>query len=476
MKHLKFNLLLLCAVVATLFSCEKYNVDEFFNKEANSVLNIKTRASAAGETTESKISYPINIYIFYENSCVETTSIESGNSSISLKLPEGNYEVYAIAGADAENYNLPTKDNATKEYLISLKADKTHGDLMTAKNNITLAYGEENTLTLSLERKVMLLENVSIKNVPSNVTAVSVTISPLYENILLNGEYSGENGSQTINLTKVSDGTTWENDVNTYLLEACGQATIKVSLKTDAVTKSYSYTCSDELKANYKINISGTYNENGITLNGTITGATWNGTKNISFNFDESGSTTDVNTDGEVEDEQKEEETNEGTDETATGIAPQAGTLYKGCYVLRTEQTGSGTKVTLMSTTSEKGLVYIDNDQSSIKQAIDDKISDIAASTDGIEGLRLPTLDELKYIKDNVDAINDNLDNLGKSWFLIGSGTLYSYYFLDEDGTIKSYCPYWDKPDSTTSCISTNLKSERNSIILRAFVTITFTE
>lgn len=476
MKHLKFNLLLLCAVVATLFSCEKYNVNAFFNKEANSVLNIKTRASAAGETTESKISYPINIYIFYENSCVETTSIESGNSSISLKLPEGNYEVYAIAGADAENYNLPTKDNATKEYLISLKADKTHGDLMTAKNNITLAYGEENTLTLSLDRKVMLLENVSIKNVPSNVTAVSVTISPLYENILLNGEYSGENGSQTINLTKGSDGTTWENDVNTYLLEACGQATIKVSLKTDAVTKSYSYTCSDELKANYKINISGTYNENGITLNGTITGATWNGTKNINFNFDESGSTTDVNTDGEVEDEQKEEETNKETDETATGIAPQAGTLYKGCYVLRTEQTGSGTKVTLMSTTSEKGLVYIDNDQSSIKQAIDDKISDIAASTDGIEGLRLPTLDELKYIKDNVDAINDNLDNLGKSWFLIGSGTLYSYYFLDEDGTIKSYCPYWDKPDASTSCISTNLKSERNSIILRAFVTITFTE
>lgn len=56
---------------------------------------------------------------------------------------------------------------------------------MAAKNNVTLAYGEENTLTLSLERKVMLIENVSIKNVPSNVIAVNVTISPLYENILL---------------------------------------------------------------------------------------------------------------------------------------------------------------------------------------------------------------------------------------------------------------------------------------------------
>ena len=476
MKNKALNLLLLFAAVVSLFSCEKYNEDtDFSSKEANSTLKIKTRALDENETTESKISYPINVYIFYENSCVETALIESESSSISMKLPEGSYEVYAIAGADAENYNLPTKDNATKEYLISLKADKTHGDLMTAKNNITLAYGEENTLTLSLERKVMLLENVSIKNVPSSVTAVSVTISPLYENILLNGEYSGENGSQTINLTKGSDDTTWENDVNIYLLEACGQATIKVSLKTDAVTKSYSYTCSDELKANYKINISGTYNENGITLNGTITGATWNGTKNINFNFDESGSTTDVSTDTDKDGEEGQEDKEE-TDETITGNAPQAGTLYKGCYVLKTEQIGGGTKVTLMSIGSAKGLVFINNDQASIKQAIEHKIDSIAAKTDGIEGLRLPALEELKYIKDNVDAINDNLDNLGKDRFLIGSGTLYSYYFLDADGTIKSYCPYWDKPDSTTSCISTNLKSERNSIILRAFVTITFTE
>ncbi|WP_418551336.1 FimB/Mfa2 family fimbrial subunit [Prevotella sp.] len=468
MKHLKFNLLLLCAVVATLFSCEKYNVDAFFNKEANSVLNIKTRASVAGETTESKISYPINIYIFYENSCVETTSIESGNSSISLKLPEGNYEVYAIAGADAENYNLPTKDNATKEYLISLKADKTHGDLMTAKNNITLAYGEENTLTLSLERKVMLLENVSIKNVPSNVTAVSVTISPLYENILLNGEYSGENGSQTINLTKGSDGTTWENDVNTYLLEACGQATIKVSLKTDAVTKSYSYTCSDELKANYKINISGTYNENGITLNGTITGATWNGTKNINFNFDESGSTTDVNTDGEVEDEQKEEETNEETDETATGIAPQAGTLYKGCYVLRTEQTGSGTKVTLMSTESKTRLEFTKGDQESMKSSINNGLQELAV--DDIENWRLPTLEELKYIKNNINLINENLENLNKKAILYSSGGFsYSYYYMTEDGNISTYSLNLDT-------ITNNPGSGLATYILRGFVTITFTE
>lgn len=468
MKNKALNLLLLFAAVVSLFSCEKYNEDtDFSSKEANSTLKIKTRALDENETTESKISYPINVYIFYENSCVETALIESESSSISMKLPEGSYEVYAIAGADAENYNLPTKDNATKEYLISLKADKTHGDLMTAKNNITLAYGEENTLTLSLDRKVMLLENVSIKNVPSNVTAVSVTISPLYENILLNGEYSGENGSQTINLTKGSDGTTWENDVNTYLLEACGQATIKVSLKTDAVTKSYSYTCSDELKANYKINISGTYNENGITLNGTITGATWNGTKNINFNFDESGSTTDVSTDTDKDGEEGQDDKEE-TDETITGNAPQTGTLYKGCYVLKTEQIGGGTKVTLMSTESKTRLEFTKGDQESMKLSINNGLQELAV--DNIENWRLPTLDELKYIKNNINLINENLGNLNKEAILYSSGGFsYSYYYMTEDGNISTYSLKLDT-------ITNNPGSGLATYILRAFVTITFTE
>lgn len=130
---------------------------------------IRTRVMAVSETDESKINYPVNIYVFSGDACIVTAKIESEETPISLRLPEGSYDVYAIAGADAETYNLPTKENAAKEYLIKLNDGKTHTDLMAAKNNVTLAYGEENTLTLSLERKVMLIENVSIKNVPSKM-------------------------------------------------------------------------------------------------------------------------------------------------------------------------------------------------------------------------------------------------------------------------------------------------------------------
>lgn len=471
MKNKTINLLLLFTAVATLFSCEKYSEDtEFTNKEANSTLIIRTRALTQGETDESEISYPINIYLFNENKCIETTTIESEETPISLKLPEGIYDVYAIAGADAETYDLPTKENATKESIINLKADKTHNDLMTAQNNVTLTYGEENTLTLSLERKVMLLENVAIKNVPSNVTAVSVTISPLYESILLNGEYSGTNGSQTIDLTKGSDGTTWENNYNTYLLEAYGQSTIKVSLKTDAATKSYSYISTDELKANYKINISGTYNENGITLNGTITGATWEGVKNINFNFDENGSTTDETVTPGTDDGNDEEDTGE----TVTGNAPEVGTLYNGCYVLKSEQTENGTKVTLVTTNSQKKLVFSDNTQESAKETINKGISDLAVK--GIDGWRLPNLEELRYIKANIETINNNLSKLGAETFFFLLYPYYSYYFMDEDGNIKIYTPKKDEPESSDPCISSDFKSDYASYILRAFATITFTE
>ena len=51
-----------------------------------------------------------------------------------------------------------------------------------------------------------------------------------------------------------------------------------------------------------------------------------------------------------------------------------------------------------------------------------------------------------------------------------------TYYFLDNDGSIKAYWPSRDEPDSQIPCISTDIKSKRNSIILRGFTTITFIE
>ena len=87
------------------------------------------------------------------------------------------------------------------------------------------------------------------------------------------------------------DNRTWTASANAYLLPPSSTpASISVNITTASGTKSYTYSTSDELEAGYKINISGTYTEAmGVSLTGTITGATWLGERTISFDFDESG-------------------------------------------------------------------------------------------------------------------------------------------------------------------------------------------
>lgn len=449
-------LLILLSVI--FVSCEKYNADETIeNKEANSTLVVRTRADASnGSESEAKVSYPVNVYVFSSNSkCVAASTIASEAATLELNLPEGNYDVYAIAGADADNYDLPTKETATKDYVIALKERKTHADLMTAHSTVNLAFGEANTLTLSLSRKVMLLETVTISGVPTAVTAVSVTISPLYGNILLNGSYSDSDGMQTVALEKGADGTTWKNECNAYLLEASGDATIKVSFTTANGTTSYSYSSSDELKANYKININGTYTGGDLKLSGTVTGATWSGTKNINFNFTESGSTK-----GEGSSESEEDTGGQEVSDSA----PAVGSIYNGCYVLKSEEVSGGTNVTLLAPKSKNKLTFTDEtDQTSIKAAINEGITEL--SVDGIEGWRLPTLEELNYLKDKATEINTTV-SVGSFNQVVTSENTLSYYFLNDDGDVSLL--YWS--NGTTGTI----KSEK-ATYLRAFATVTFT-
>lgn len=460
MKNNFLNLMLFIMMAFSFFSCEKFNEYEDIdnNKEANSVLIIRTRASTETNEENTEISYPVNIYVFDENdACTGVTSIESADEQISFKLPEGSYNVYAIAGAAEEDYNLPVKENAKKETIVNLKEGKQHGDLMTAHNTVNLTYGEENILTLLLARKVMLIETVTIDNVPSNVTAVSVEIGPLYDNILLNGSYTTDkNSSQTITLTKEGDSKKWTNTLKTYILEAAGPATIKVSLTTDEGTKSYSYSSTEELKANYKININGTYKDNGIILNGTIKGTTWAGTIDISFNFEEDGSTEGKNPNGGTGGENQEE---------PDGNTPKVGSLYENCYVLMSEKTENGTKVTLMSTGYKDKIVFTQGDQASMTIAIDEQIAELAdLATKEISGWRLPTLAEIEYIRNNLKTINDNLQKNNLQNIFTGS---YLYYFTTEDGNISTY----SLDDGRTI---DNPSSGKSSYILRAFTTITF--
>lgn len=439
-----FYCLLLFLTANSIVSCEKYQAeDDFSPVVSNSTLVVRACMPKAADTESQenlKVSYPVKVYVFNKNDiCINLSEISTADDELILKLAEGTYDVYAIAGANDESYELPTQENATKESIIKLRDGYDHCDLMSAYSNVVLVDGEENTLTLSLERKVMLLENVTMTNIPNDVTAVSVSISPLYETLLLDGTYSGENGTYTVNLSKEGDSNVWANNSGIYVLEAANKTTLKVSMTRNNEIKSYSYSCAEDLKANYKININGSYDSNGFNVSGTIKGVEWAGTINVDFTF---------------------------KDEQISGptlLAPEVGTLYQDCFVMKSEKSGSKTIITLFTTAYKNRLEYIKGDQESMKEAVDAGIAELAV--EGIEGWRLASVEEFRYIRDNAEFINGKLEEYGKDIFNIAR--VDTYFCLDTDGKIKIYCPYRDDLESSPS-------SGLASAYLYAFTTIEF--
>lgn len=452
-KHLLILQLFLIAL--SFCSCEKFSDDEAYEaKDANSTLVIRTRAAYAegtGEESPGEISYPVNVYIF-DNSgkCVEVSTIASGDDALSLKMPEGKYDVYAVAGADADSYDLPTKGNATKDAVLELKEGQSHGDLMTAHNSVTLAYGEVNKLTLALERKVIMLESVVIKSVPSNVEGVSVSLSPLREHLLLNGNYSGENGEHVVALSGGTGDGTWKSAEPAYLLEAAGTATVKVSFTVKGTVHSYSYTCAEELNANHKVSIEGTFNGDGLDLVGTITGATWEEPVNIVFTFGSEGTETVVTPDDDGQ--------QPNTD------VPTEGELYKGCYVLRSATSGNETVYTLMTAKELKISDFEEGNNESLEEAVNAGIAELSISD--IPGWRLANEEEINYVKEHWEDIVDDFDRFYEEKIAevdYFNATNLMLYWDGTENEIKSYNVKSGKTPQTP----------KPNDILRAFTTVT---
>ena len=330
------KILALAMAAVVLTACEKSIVDEEL-QTPNATLQVTTRG-----TNDAVVAYPVQVYVFQGEECKAVQTIGDAGQTLNIALTEGTYSVYAIGGASSTDYNLPTKEDATTTTALTLKDGKALTDLMAAKANVTLTDGGTNTVTLGLARKVMMIQDIEIKKIPTAATAVSVTFAPLWQNITVGANYAGTTGSSTIALAKQSDGRTWKNTASAYLLPPSSQpASVSVNITIGGTTKTYTYSTSDQLEAGYKINIDGTYTEAvGVALTGTITGATWLGERTISFTFDENGAN---GTNGNNEPDPN--------NNTAATDYPAAGSTYQGCYVLAADvaDDGQSAELTLIS-------------------------------------------------------------------------------------------------------------------------------
>ena len=358
--------------VLGLTACEKGlgdDIGEVGNGQVkNSVLQVRTRGASGDGAT---VAYPVAVYVFEGDECKASQTIGDEGQTLNIALTEGTYSVYAVGGVSASDYVLPSVSNALTTSAIALQEGKELTDLMTASATVTLVDGGTNTVTLGMARKTMMIQDVTIKKVPSAATAVTVTIAPLWQSLTIGGTYSTTNGSSTIALIRQEDGRTWRNSGSTYLLPPSSQpASVSVNITVDGTTKTYTYSTSDELEAGYKINIDGTYTEAvGVNLTGTIAGATWLGERTISFTFDEDGSSTSGND-------------NNGGSGGDTQNFPSVGDTYQGCYVLAVtvEDDGQSAEVVLLSP-NERAVTSASDAESALASLGVDGISDWTVPT-----------------------------------------------------------------------------------------------
>ena len=423
------NLSLFASALAVLglTACEKGLVEDIADvgngQVKNSVLQVRTR-SGGSSGDAATVAYPVTVYVFAGDECQAVQTIGDEGQTLNIPLVERTYSVYAVGGASASDYVLPDASDALATSAIALREGHEHGDLMAASATAMLVDGGTNTVTLGMARKTMLVQDVTIKKIPTAATAVSVTIAPLWQSLTVGGTYSTTNGSTTITLTRQEDGRTWQNSKSVHLLPPCSQpASVSVNITIGGMTKTYTYSTNNELEAGYKINIEGTYTEAvGVNLTGTITGAMWLGERTISFEFDENGSTA-------------ADEDNSSSDDdngSIVGDLPAVGSFYQGCYVLKSivADDGQSAELTLLSP-NETTISKAYNDASFIghpevlEALIDEKLAE--ADVDGISDWRLPTYDELNVIYAALNAINGTFEsdvNASGKYLYDASGTI----------------------------------------------------
>lgn len=470
MKGNAVSFFILIVTACLLSSCEKADFGELDEEEESKAeqasLTIKTRANSA---EDGEVSYPVKVYVLdSDGKCVGFSQLDSKTDELKFSLEKGTYDVYAIAGASEDGYDLPSKDNVSPTSKIALRDNMEHDDLMTSSDNVVLAKGEKNTLTLAMTRRVAEIESINLEGLPSEVTAVEVTLSPLAKYLLLNGSYSEETTSKTISLTKNSDNGTWTNNSGIYILGSTTNISIKVAITASGSKSSYTSNYKGKVEANHKLTINGKFDNNYITLEGVLTGAKWDEPVTIDF---EIGKDVDADDNQINQDDDSDQDDNNSTQ---TGNAPRVGSLYDNCIVVKSTSSGSSTTVTLMTIDEYNKLSY----SSSQKGKNNEKFqAEIASCIDetlaffGDDKLRLPSYEELEYVYNNRETINEYIENIDINAPLVelkGGSWYCGYYYLADDGNIYVYT------------IDGNIEQEPNpnrvTYKVRGFKTLTFTD
>lgn len=386
MERLKIVLFALFGII--LFgACNSNELEEEAVDANTGTFTVRTRTTG----TEPKVSYPLVLYVFNASRCCATQSVQSESENVVMSLPAGEYNIYAIGGVD--NLSLPEMANAQSTSLLNLKSagQEAYGDLMAAYSSVSVVAGKSQEVDLKMDRKVMQLDKVEMKNIPRGTEQVSIVISSLHSGIKIDGSYSdNKDYSYKLELVKQKDNTTWLATPSAFLLPS-DETSVSVKMKIGETEKTFAYTGSDKFVANSHFTITATYQSKKMEMK--FTGAVWGEGKQIDFSL-------------------VDDNPNPGTS-TGSQIF-KVGDFYKGCYVFEVDE---NERIAKVLSSIEKVPAPSDS-KKTIELSTDAEITEILNSELAswtIEGLavqwRVMNKDEAQILHDNYTTINTALTN-----------------------------------------------------------------
>ena len=389
-------------VMMGLSSCEKtVLMDEEYSKEAGETGTLRVSTRGVDDDTESQVSYG-RIYVFDNTGkCVELLATDEENPTVTTPLAAGNYTLCAVGGDDLDRFSLPTQSAATPTSAVSLKSGKVMSDLLIASKPVTIVAKNDQDVNIELQRKVLCIDEVTIKDVPTNVDAVEVIVSGFKSRVCLDGSFPESPIIEFRSTLTKTDATTWKSAPNQYFFPSAGNPTIHILFTTGNQTKQYSYTSANAFEANQHFKIEGEYNRSYANLTLTLTAENWGETQTVNFEFDD---------------------TNQSV--------PVAGEKFRGHFVVSVD-TDNRQAVLLSKQSLSYEAPASGSAVSAWKQAVVAPMASLEKPTGSIGDWRLPTLEEASYFAQSPVVVN-YIDNTHSPAYFCMNGDVFSWVWADK--------------------------------------------
>lgn len=274
----KYSTIMLMLMFVLLFvSCEKIDLtgaNDEGQKDVSGTKSYKVSVLTRAASAASDIRYPITVKaIDGEGNVAAEQQVTGAGTPISLSLREGDYVISAVSGD------------------LTFARGFSHEPLLIGRGNVTVGNGST-SVNIVMAYAVASVD-FSVGDIPAEVSAVSISLSPLYTAVTESGEYGGAGGTVTIPLQRGTDGK-WQSGT-TYVLPGSGDITsMSVSMTSAKGTEVYAITYGSPLKAAspYHFNgafIPGASSEpdvpSSFEVSGTLSYAGWADAVSDSFSF-----------------------------------------------------------------------------------------------------------------------------------------------------------------------------------------------